>query len=129
MREVSLFFLVFLILITGLAILVHIFGGSFGLSFGDSWFLAAIALTFLVPALANIHISVSPHGTESKSGRILAFIRGFALCLAAVACATPVLTTIHDHSVILWGGGIGLLITIATVPLEFYFDRIRARNQ
>lgn len=129
MKELAIFFVIFAILVTILGVLIRILGGSFGLNFGESWYLALIALAFIAPAIMNIHIFANPNGTEDTAERILALIRGFGMLIAALACTIPVITSITDRAVFLWGVGIGLLMNFGTLPLEAFFDHRRRHNQ
>jgi hypothetical protein len=129
MREIAIFLVIFAFLVTILGAVIRLLGGSFGLNLGEAWYLALIALALLAPAVLNIHIFANPSGTENAAERILALIRGLGMMTAAFACAIPVLTTGTDRAAVLWGCGIGLLMTFGTLPLEAFFDHRSRHNK
>jgi len=125
MRELAIFTVILAILVTILGGVISFFGGSFGLNFAESWYLALIALVLFAPAILNIHIFANPSGAEGITDRMLALIRGLGLSIAALACAIPVFTTISNRSVVFWSAGIGLLLNLSTLPLQFWFEHRR----
>lgn len=128
MREAAIFLIIFVVLVTLLAGVVRLLGGSFGLDLVDSWFLSLVALALVAPGVLNIHIFASPHTRASATRKLLALIRGVGMLTAATACTIPVLTTIKRHSVFVWGIGLGLLMNFGTLPLEHLLDR-QERNR
>ena len=125
MREASVFLILFLLLVTTLAGVVRLLGGSFGLDFGESWHLSLVALALVAPAVLNIHIFASARSPETAPQRLLALIRGTGLLVAAAACTIPIFTTVKEPLVVMSVFGLGFLITWGTLPFELLFDRRR----
>jgi hypothetical protein len=125
MREIGIFVIVFVLLVTVLAGVIRLLGGSFGLDFGESWYLGYVALAILAPGVLNIHGFASADSQETTAQRLLALIRGLGSLVAAAACIIPIFTTIKDSSVVALGVGIGLVMNVGTLPLEYLCDRKR----
>ena len=123
MRELGIFAVIFAVLVTLLAGVVRLLGGSFGLNFGEAWFLSLFALVFVAPAIMNIHIFASPNSDESAMQRILALIRAIGMLLSASACALPIVSTIRNPPLVLSAILVGLFMNFGTLPLEYLLNR------
>jgi hypothetical protein len=125
MKEAGIFLIIFAVLVTILAGVVRLLGGSFGLDFGKSWFLCFVALALVAPAVVNIHIFASAQSRTPVPQRLLALIRGIGMLVVAATCTIPIFSTVKDPSVLIWGFGLGFLMNFGTLPLEHLLNRKR----
>ena len=128
MREVLVFLIVFGVLVALLGTVIWLLGGAFELNLSRSWSLAVVALVFLAPGIANVHIWANPQGSEDRFERCFAFVRGIGMILTGLVCAVPLMTNLADRAVFLWGAGIGLFLSFGSIPLEAFLERAKRKD-
>ena len=128
MREILVFLMVFGVLVAILGTVIWLLGGAFDLNLSRSWSLAVVALVFLAPGIANVHVWINRQGNEDSMERSFALIRGIGMIVTGLVCAMPLISNIADRAVFLWGAGIGLLLSFGSMPLEAFLERVRSKN-